>query len=573
MKTKTNTWSSFSLSFKTALINSLVVLALLAIVASFIFKSQHSLVRDILGQYQGMIQDMYSEQIETESQSLKDRHAINTKIGSGMAGFFIYNFDTDGLKENLKNLLELPDVLAIQVTDTDDKPFLALWKSGTEVHTGEQLDKTIQLDTSKMFTEEVLYSSDKVGIIRLFYTDQLQLAQNQKSQKQLQEKVNVLEKTSSKTLGDARYSEIIAFVVVVIALIISILLTVKFFIIKRLQKITLGLRDIAEGEGDLTQRLVDNSDDEIGELRKWFNVFVEKIQVIITDVDHGSKELNSASENLASLSDNMKQDAGQTSDKATTVSRSSDEMSSNMRSVAAAMEEAATNINMVASAAEEMNATISEISTNAELAKDITVDAVDQTNSATKQVDELGRSAVDIGKVLETISEISEQVNLLALNATIEAARAGDAGKGFAVVANEIKDLAKQTAEAAGEIRVKIEGIQDSTDGTVSHIKQISQVVKQVNELVVTIANSIGEQSDATQEITSNVAQASVGLSQVNENVAQSNNSVETIAVDIEEVTGAAQKISDNSNMVSDSADKLSELSHQLTRMVGRFKV
>ncbi|WP_163337978.1 methyl-accepting chemotaxis protein [Desulfopila sp. IMCC35008] len=175
--------------------------------------------------------------------------------------------------------------------------------------------------------------------------------------------------------------------------------------------------------------------------------------------------VDNASGSLATLSVNMKQDAKQTSEKASNVSSSSDEMSRNMNSVAAAMEEAATNINMVASAAEEMNVTISQISENTEKAKSITVDAVQQTENASQQVGELGQAAAGIGKVLETISEISEQVNLLALNATIEAARAGEAGKGFAVVANEIKDLAKQTAEATGEIRTKIEGIQATIEG------------------------------------------------------------------------------------------------------------
>lgn len=124
------------------------------------------------------------------------------------------------------------------------------------------------------------------------------------------------------------------------------------------------------------------------------------------------------------------------------------------------MEEATTNINMIASAAEEMTATIAEIAQNSEKGNAIVGRAVSQAQVVSAKVGELGHAAQQIGKVTETITEISEQTNLLALNATIEAARAGEAGKGFAVVANEIKELAKQTALATEEIKSQISSIQ-----------------------------------------------------------------------------------------------------------------
>lgn len=156
-----------------------------------------------------------------------------------------------------------------------------------------------------------------------------------------------------------------------------------------------------------------------------------------------------------------------------------------------------------------MTTTINEIAQNTEKANTITGEAVSEAKGASDNVDELGSAAQEISKVTETVTEISEQTNLLALNATIEAARAGDAGKGFAVVANEIKELARQTAEATQDIKRRIEGIQDSTSGTVTKIQQISKVINDVNDIVSTIASSVEEQSVTTKEIATNVAQAS----------------------------------------------------------------
>jgi len=333
------------------------------------------------------------------------------------------------------------------------------------------------------------------------------------------------------------------------------------------------LKDIAQGEGDLTKRLKVETKDEVGEMADWFNKFIDTIQKIIKDVAQNANQVREASGELSIISKQMTSGAEQTSEKANVVAAAGEEMSSNMSSVAAATEEAATNVNMVATAAEQMIATINEIAQNSEKASNITGEAVAQTQSASNKVDELGSAANEIGKVVETITEISEQVNLLALNATIEAARAGEAGKGFAVVANEIKDLAKQTAEATQEIKGKIGAIQDSTGATVTEIGQILKVINDVNDIVSNIATAVEEQSVTTKEIAENVVQASQGIQEVNENVAQSSAVAGDIAKDIENVNQASGEMSNSSNQVNMSAEALARLSETLNEMVGKFKV
>jgi methyl-accepting chemotaxis protein len=347
----------------------------------------------------------------------------------------------------------------------------------------------------------------------------------------------------------------------------------KHLVSKPLKEITSGLRDIATGEGDLTQRLGIESKDELGELAKWFNAFVEKLQEIISDIAGNSEKLNSSSSTLLSISKEMSDGADKTSAQSNTVATAAEKMSSNMSSVAVALEESSTNINMVSSATEEMTSTINEIAENTKKTRTNSNQAVSRTKKASGKIENLSKSAKDIGKVIETITDISEQTNLLALNATIEAARAGEAGKGFAVVASEIKNLARQTAEATLKIKEKIVGIQDSTKETVSEIEEITVSIDSVNEMIDTVAAAVEEQSVTTKEISANVSQAAIGIKEVTENVTQSSSVAHDITNDIVNVNQIANKMSNNCTKVNISSDELSKLSGDLENIVGRFKI
>ena len=352
-----------------------------------------------------------------------------------------------------------------------------------------------------------------------------------------------------------------------------IFLLSRLVIIKPVKNVIDSLVDISEGDGDLTKRLEINTEDELGKLAQVFNSFMEKLQIMIKDIKAGVEKLSSSSSELSSISEEMSLGATKTSEKSTDVATSTEEMTSNLTSISAAMEQSSTNTDTVATAAEEMNSTINEIAQNAEQAREISEKAVHKVNDSTDKMNELGTAASAIGKVVETITDISEQVNLLSLNATIEAARAGDAGKGFAVVANEIKDLANQTSAASGDIKNKIEDIQNSSDTTVKGISEISEVINSVNEIVSTIATAVEEQSAATQEIASNIGQASVGIQEVNQNVGESSAVAEDISRDITMVNQASVEMANRSLSVKTSSDDLSSLAEQLNTMVGRFKV
>ena len=344
-------------------------------------------------------------------------------------------------------------------------------------------------------------------------------------------------------------------------------------IVKPLNRAIASLKDIAQGEGDLTMRLDARSKDEIGELGLWFNTFIEKLQGIVKRIAENSSQVNGSSNQLSAIARQLSAGAEDTSQRAATVATASEEMTANLNNVAAAMEESSTNTNMVASAAEEMTSTINEIAENAERAREVSSKAVAQARSASEKMGELGDAAQKISMVTETITEISEQTNLLALNATIEAARAGEAGKGFAVVANEIKVLARQTAQATLNIKRQIDDVQRTTRLTVTEIDQISDVISGVNDIVGTIATAVEEQTAATREIANNISQASQGIQEVNENVSQSSTVASDITQDIAKVNSAATGISERSKEVQASSEDLQRMAAELNTIVGSFKI
>jgi len=387
------------------------------------------------------------------------------------------------------------------------------------------------------------------------------------------EKTNQAIREDMDRLSGKKTRQMLAVAGGIFAGIVALSFVIALGISSGLKGLIRSFRDVAEGDGDLTKRIAVRSKDELGELGTLFNMFLSNLQEMITQITGNSLAVNDSAVLLTTLSGQMSERAQDTSMVANNVAAGAEEMTTNLNAVAAAMEESSTNTAMVASAAEEMTATINEIATNAERASAITNEAVQQSVRASQRMTELGVAASAIGKVTETINDISDQTNLLALNATIEAARAGEAGKGFAVVANEIKELAKQTAEATRHIKVQIEGMQTTTTVTVEEIKQISLVINQVNELVATIAAAVVEQSTATGEIAANIAQASQGLQEVNENVGQGSVVAGGITADITKVSVAAGEITISSDQVRQRALALQTTAGELKAIVGRFRI
>jgi methyl-accepting chemotaxis protein len=352
----------------------------------------------------------------------------------------------------------------------------------------------------------------------------------------------------------------------------TIFLVIRKLVIRPLRKSVELANSIANSDLSKADLIVESSD-EIGDATTALNTMKNNLRKLLSGITSGVQTLASAATELSAVSKETASGTASMSDKTHTVAAAAEEASANTMSIAAGMEQSASNLSSVASATEQMSATVGDIAANTARARVISDQATGQAQTITEQMQKLGLAAQEIGNVTETITNISAQTNLLALNATIEAARAGTAGKGFAVVANEIKELAKQTAEATKDIKARIAGIQGSTGSAIGDIEQITTVIREVGVIVSSIAAAIEEQATVTKDVAGNIAQASEGVRETNERVSQTAEVSKSIARDIAGVNSAVTDIRQGGEQVQISAAELSKLAEQLGAQVAQFKV
>jgi methyl-accepting chemotaxis protein len=292
-------------------------------------------------------------------------------------------------------------------------------------------------------------------------------------------------------------------------------------VIRPITAMVLMLKDVAEGEGDLTKRLDESGRDELAEAGNWFNQFISKIQLIISQVASSSTQLASAANQLHSTSDQIATGAEEVACQTSTVATASEEMSATSNDIAQTCHHAADSARMASSAAESGFAVVQ--STVLGMQK-----IAARVQNTAKTVESLGASSDQIGAIIGTIEDIADQTNLLALNAAIEAARAGDQGRGFAVVADEVRALAERTTRATKEISEMIKAIQQETRTAVREMEEgveevkrgtveaeksgqaLAEILEQINSVnsqVEQIATAAEEQTATTNEITSNIQQ------------------------------------------------------------------
>ncbi|MFP4417926.1 MAG: methyl-accepting chemotaxis protein [Chitinispirillaceae bacterium] len=333
------------------------------------------------------------------------------------------------------------------------------------------------------------------------------------------------------------------------------------------------LKDISEGEGDLTRRLEVKTRDEIGDMAKYFNDFVDKLRDIIGRVVGNADTVASSASELSAASIQIAANTEEMTAQTNTVASSTEEITTTINTISAAAEEMNDSSNTVATAIEEMSTSLAEVAQNCQKELAIAENANKHATSSKDIMDRLGTSAKSIGKVIEVINDIADQTNLLALNATIEAASAGEAGKGFAVVANEVKELAKQTAQATQEIGSQIEDMQKNTGSAVDAIELVVGVIGEVNTISQTIVSAVEEQSATINEISNSIGHVNNGVGEVARNVEQSAKGLSEVSSNVQ---GVNEAVADTSRGIAEmraSIEELATLSESLKALVGEFKI
>lgn len=348
--------------------------------------------------------------------------------------------------------------------------------------------------------------------------------------------------------------------VVVVSLIAVVVATlVQAGIVNPVVKAAEALRDIAEGEGDLTRRLEVRSNDEVGELCRWFNVFIQRIHDIVADVAEIVRTLDTSSQQLMTTTRDTEKGVVRQQSEIQQVVTAVREMAAVVSQVAESVSQAAENAEQADSeSANGRQVVVSTMSQIESLSHDI--------NAASVVIDKLQQETDNIGSVLDVIRGIAEQTNLLALNAAIEAARAGEQGRGFAVVADEVRTLASRTQSSTQEIQEMIERLQTGAreavsmmeKGTTQAQESVSQAeaasrsleaitagVSSIKSKTVQIASASEEQSAATREMESNM-----------ENIAQ-----------------VAQNTATGSTQIASSTAELAQMAEKMTRIVQQFKL
>jgi len=458
----------------------------------------------------------------------------------------LWDLDVEHAKSLVEDRMRQSFFVGAEVLDSEKKPLFALARQS------DQVQNVKGLSAASIVKE---YKFEKEGkpfaFARFHFSDAM-------------EKTNL-----RKTIQIL----VISSIIMGLAIVLLLWWVLRILIEQPVQSTSDALKNIAAGDGDLTSRLNQERQDQIGRLARWFNQFIGKIQNSMRTISQGSSTLSSASEQLSCTATEMTKRSLNMATELAAAASLTVEASINLQNISDTSQEISMSLQAVAAAVEQMNATIEHVAHNSHTDASIAEEANSKAESAKIAMEELNQSANEIGKLVDIIQNIASKTNLLALNATIEAASAGEAGRGFAVVAGEVKELARQTAKASQQVRTQIESVRRDSANSRAILLGVSDSVMRIKSNTNNLANALEQQTSAMSEISKSFGVVALNSKNVSDRVAKTSVALGTSSKSISHVSGLAAEMEVSVEEVQLGAADLAKLAAGLQVVVGQFRV
>lgn len=471
-------------------------------------------------------------------------HTLEMVVGGSAAGALAFD-DKATVRDILANLKKSDRVNSAVIYGGNGQPFAWFEKGrgvkSTSIPTGAPVSLTapfVDRDNANEFrmAESIKADGEKLGHIYIAVS---------------RDEVSLAEQEAMNSAG------LSVLLISVFAAVVS--LFVSRAIVKPVIAVSDALRDMADGNGDLTLRLPDDGRDEIGVLCKNFNIFIERLHGTISGFSNNAMELDRHAGEVTQL-------ASETEKGVTSQQTDINQVVEAVREMSSVVDEVARNVTQ---AAESAHAADQESSSGRQVVGD-TMEQIERLaqdiHGASEVISQLRQGTEDIGTVLDVIRGIAEQTNLLALNAAIEAARAGEQGRGFAVVADEVRTLASRTQSSTQEIQDMIERLQS---GAREAVQRMEQGRKQAGEAVSrseAASESLVAITDGVAAIRSKTDQ----IASATEEQGAANNEIER---NMENIAVVSRQAASGSAAISSSVHELAQMAANMKATLGQFKI
>ncbi len=468
----------FSISAKTSIFCSIIVLLLLGISSVVSINLQSNLSGLMIEDFIKSQSRDLEEYASIQNQLVKQNTQINLEICRNIAASFIYNFDQENLKGLLTSFLKIDGITAIKVLDVDGQPFAAAWES-SQIETGDSFPPEMTLNEKLSYTQDAIHEGNKAGSVQIFYTDRLVQNEIEKKKRKTEESITGFSNIASKSITSSIKSQILLATSIVVALILTIILCLKFIVEKPIHIITQGMNEGAN------------------------------------QVASASNQVSSSSQSLAHSTSKQ----------------------------AAAIEETSASMEEMASMTRKNAENAGQADTLMKDANQVVQSANDAMEQVIYSMQDISKASEETSKIIKTIDEIAFQTNLLALNAAVEAARAGEAGAGFAVVADEVRNLAMRAADAAKNTAQLIEGTVKKVSHGSGLVSTTNEAFRKVSESTAEVGNLVSEISEASKEQSEGIEQVNTAISEMDSAVQQNAANAEESASASEEMSAQAEQL------------------------------